>query len=223
MWNETNNRLTKKFSFTDFDEAIEFIGQVAQVARQLNHHPTIINTYNTVELQLSTHDAGDTVTDKDRALAEQIDAIQEDTSEESEELVKPNITKAKLFTDGGSRGNPGPSALGYAILDETDSIIHKEGEYLGITTNNQAEYRALKAGMEKALELGIRELEVFADSMLVINQVNGSWKMKNQELLPVYTDIKALTQKFERITFTHVPRAMNKLADGMVNECLDSQ
>ncbi len=222
MWKETNNKLTKKFSFDDFDQAIEFINQVAQIARELNHHPTIINTYNTVELQLSTHDAGDTVTDKDRVLAKRVDAIQKNTSPE-EKPVKPDITKAKLFTDGGSRGNPGPSALGYVILGENDSIIHEEGEYLGITTNNQAEYRALKTGLEKALELGIRELDVFADSMLVVNQVNGTWKMKNQELLPVYTAIKELVPKFDQITFTHVPRAMNKLADGMVNECLDSQ
>lgn len=218
MWQEKNNKLYQKFKFKDFDGAFEFIEKVAVCAKGLNHHPTIKNTYNVVELTLSTHDARGKVTDKDRHLAEAIDKIT------SVKATKPAaITKAKLFADGGSRGNPGPSALGYVILDMDDGIIKKEGIYLGITTNNQAEYRAVKAGLETAIKLGVKDLEVYLDSMLVVNQVNGEWKMKNADLLPIHTAIKALIPEFNHVTFSHVPRAMNKIADGMVNECLDSQ
>lgn len=217
MWQEKPKSLYQKFEFKDFDKAFEFIEKVAVHAKGLNHHPTITNTYNVVELELSSHDAGK-VTDKDRQLAEAIDKIA--AVEDPKQAV---LTKAKLFADGGSRGNPGPSALGYAILDMDDRIVKKEGIYIGITTNNQAEYRAVKAGLEDAIRLGVKDLEVYLDSMLVVNQVNGEWKMKNPELMPIYSAIKGLVPEFDKITFSHVPRALNKIADGMVNECLDSQ
>jgi ribonuclease HI len=142
-------------------------------------------------------------------------------------VVEPNeqklLTEAKLFTDGGSRGNPGPSAIGYVLLDMENNVVKKESAYLGVTTNNQAEYQALKAGLEDALNRGVKKLEVYLDSMLVVNQVNGTWKMKNQELVPHHQAIRQLVLRFETITFSHVPRAMNALADAMVNECLDKQ
>ncbi len=133
------------------------------------------------------------------------------------------LTEAKLFTDGGSRGNPGPSAIGYVLLDMEDNVVKKESAYLGVTTNNQAEYQALKAGLEDALNRGVKKLEAYLDSMLVVNQVNGTWKMKNQELVPHHQAIQQLVLRFEKVTFSHVPRAMNALADAMVNECLDKQ
>ena len=219
MWKETNNQLVQKFEFKDFDEAMEFIEKVATAARQRNHHPTIINNYNTVESKLSTHSAGDKVTDKDHQLAKNIELLLKAGTPEAPGKVK----RAKMFADGGSRGNPGPSALGYAILTMDDEIIKKEGIYLGVTTNNQAEYRALQAGLEEAIRLGVKELEVYMDSMLVVNQVNGLWKMKNIDLAPINAAIKAMIPSFEKISFSHVPRALNKIADAMVNECLDSQ
>lgn len=217
MWQEKNNSLYQKFKFKNFDEAFEFIEKVAVCAKGLNHHPAIKNTYNIVELELSTHDTGK-VTEKDRQLAETIDKISA-----VEEIKLSSVTKAKLYTDGGSRGNPGPSAIGYVVLDTQDKIIKKEGIYIGITTNNQAEYYALKAGLEDAIRLGVKELEVYMDSTLVVNQVKGEWKVKNQELVPINIAIRALIPEFDHITFSYVPRAMNALADSMVNECLDSQ
>ncbi len=130
---------------------------------------------------------------------------------------------AKLFADGGSRGNPGPSALGYVLLDMEDNVVKKQGSYLGITTNNQAEYQALLAGMKDALDHGVTDLHVYMDSLLVINQVRGIWKIKNADLLPHFTAIRELIPQFEHVSLSHVPRAMNKLADAMVNECLDAQ
>lgn len=141
----------------------------------------------------------------------------------SQDVHLDKITKAKLFADGGSRGNPGPSASGYAILDMEDNVVKKNGIYLGVTTNNQAEYRALLAGLEDALTIGITELHVYMDSLLVINQVRGIWKIKNADFLPIYDEIHSLLKQFDHVTLTHVPRALNKIADGMVNECLDAQ
>lgn len=133
------------------------------------------------------------------------------------------LVKAKLFADGGSRGNPGPSALGYAILDMEDNVVKKEGAYLGVTTNNQAEYQALEAGLKEALAMGIKDLHVYMDSLLVINQVQGIWKIKNLDFMPIYNSIHELLKQFDHVSLAHVPRALNKIADSAVNECLDAQ
>ena len=139
----------------------------------------------------------------------------------SEPQKKPNVVK--LFTDGGSRGNPGPSAIGYGIYDAEDNLLHKDSKYIGITTNNQAEYQGLKVGLEKCRSLNIPEVHVHMDSLLVVNQMKGVYKEKNRDLWPVHESLKALIAEFRKVTFTHVPRELNKLADSMVNECLDAQ
>jgi ribonuclease HI len=132
------------------------------------------------------------------------------------------IVKAKLYADGGSRGNPGPSASGYVLLDMNDKIIVENGLYLGVTTNNQAEYTALKIGLEEALKRGIQVLSVYLDSMLVVNQMKGIFKIKNHDLLAIHLSVKEHAQHFKKITYTHVPRELNKLADAMVNQVLDA-
>lgn len=133
------------------------------------------------------------------------------------------IKQIKLFGDGGSRGNPGHSAAGYVLLDMQDNVIKKSGVYLGITTNNQAEYQSLKYGLEEAYRLGAREVEVHMDSMLVVNQMKGIFKVKNRDLWPIHQAIKEQVQLFKKVTFTHVPREFNKLADGEVNSVLDAE
>lgn len=133
----------------------------------------------------------------------------------------PTIKEAKLYADGGSRGNPGPSASGFVILDMDDNIVVEDGIYLGVTTNNQAEYQALKVGLENAYKRGIRRLHIYMDSLLVINQMKGIFKVKNRDLWPIYESVKVLTRGFEQITFSHVPRELNKIADSMVNKLLD--
>ena len=222
MWLNKNNKLEKEFTFTTYKEALHFINQVGEIAEELRHHPTVINTYTRVRLELFTHDSGG-VTDKDFELAEKIDALfpksVEDHSPQHKEL---KLEKAKLYADGGSRGNPGPSAGGYVILDMDDNVVKKNGKYLGITTNNQAEYHSLKGGLEMAIELGIREIHVYMDSLLVVNQMKGIYKIKNRDLWPIHDAIKNLCTEFRTIYFTHVPRELNKLADAMVNETLDN-
>lgn len=150
-------------------------------------------------------------------------------SEKDKKNIKiPDVTSTtklveiKLFGDGGSRGNPGPSASGYVILDMQDNVIETNGEYLYITTNNQAEYHSLRLGLERAKQLGVQVVHVYMDSMLVINQMKGIFKVKNKELLSVYQIVKELTRNFKLVDFTHVPRELNKLADAEVNRILDA-
>jgi ribonuclease HI len=131
------------------------------------------------------------------------------------------LTEFRLYADGGSRGNPGPSASGFAIMNPDGQVVVKKGVYLGVTTNNQAEYQALKLGLEEALRMGTRDVQVYMDSLLVINQMLGIFKVKNRDLWPIHSAIKELTPKFKHISFTHVPRELNKIADAAVNEALD--
>lgn len=128
----------------------------------------------------------------------------------------------KLFADGGSRGNPGPSASGYVILNMDDTVVKKSGFYLGVTTNNQAEYLALKMGLEEVFRMQSEEVHVYLDSLLVINQMKGIFKVKNRDLWPIHESIKELASRFKHITYTHVPRELNKEADTVVNETLDA-
>jgi len=214
MWQEKDTYLEKQFSFESFELAIEFINSVSELAKRLNHHPKIINEYNKVWIELTTHSEGG-VTDKDRELAKEIDKLQNQPKKSGNKILK-------LYTDGGSRGNPGHSAIGYAIYDQSDELIKSEGKYIGVTTNNQAEYKALKTGLKEVERLGASDVEVFMDSLLVVNQLKGEYKVKNQDLAPIFNEVKELSSHFKSIIYTHVPRAINKVADSIVNEVLDS-
>ncbi len=133
-----------------------------------------------------------------------------------------DITHVIIYSDGGSRGNPGPSASGFVIMNARQDVIHQGGMYLGITTNNQAEYHGVRLGLEKALEMGAKTVDFRVDSMLVVNQLNGIYTIKNRELWPINERVKELTQKFDKVTFTHIKREFNQLADGMVNKILNA-
>jgi len=217
MWQETDKQLYREFKFKDFKEAFEFMEKVAKAAEAQNHHPEWTNEYNKVEVWLSTHSEGK-VTEKDRALAKAIDEIFD-----GQKPAAGGLNQAKLFTDGGSRGNPGPSAIAFVICKMDDTVVEKAGDYIGETTNNQAEYQALKAGLKRAQELGVKKLIVNLDSELVVKQINGQYKIKNHELLPHYNDVKQLAGQFDEVTFQHVPRALNAAADKEVNRILDQQ
>ena len=131
-------------------------------------------------------------------------------------------TEVKLYADGGSRGNPGPSAGGFVLLTMDDQVIKESSKYLGITTNNQAEYHALKGGLELCLKEHVKIVHVFMDSLLVVNQLKGIFKVKNRELWSINEAVKNLCLQFEHVNFTHVPRELNRLADAEVNKALDA-
>lgn len=134
---------------------------------------------------------------------------------------RAELETIRLFVDGGSRGNPGPSAAGFVIFDKKGKIVKKQSSYLGITTNNQAEYQALKAGLESALEIGAQKVLVHMDSLLVVNQMKGLFKVRNRDLWPIHESAKQLAALFKNVTFSHIPRELNHEADAMVNEELD--
>jgi ribonuclease HI len=130
--------------------------------------------------------------------------------------------KARLSTDGGSRGNPGPAAYGYVLEAEDGTVLDARGEAIGTATNNVAEYSGLIAGLESALERGVEEVEVVSDSELLVKQMRGEYKVKNETLRELVDEAEALERRLKRVTYTAVRREHNELADRLVNEALDS-
>jgi len=140
--------------------------------------------------------------------------------------IDENITtngELTIFSDGGSRGNPGPSASGFVILNEDGEVMEEGGEYLGITTNNQAEYHAVRIGLVAAKKYKPSKISYKIDSLLVVNQMNGKFKIKNKDLWPIHEEIKRLAKEIGNVSYSHVPREQNELADAKVNEVLDSR
>jgi ribonuclease H / adenosylcobalamin/alpha-ribazole phosphatase len=130
--------------------------------------------------------------------------------------------KATLSTDGGARGNPGPAAYGFVLETEDGTVLAAEGEAIGVATNNVAEYRALVAGLERAADLGVDEVEVVSDSELLVKQMRGEYKVKNEALRALSLEAARLARQVGRVTYTAVRREHNELADRLVNEALDA-
>jgi ribonuclease H / adenosylcobalamin/alpha-ribazole phosphatase len=130
--------------------------------------------------------------------------------------------KARLFTDGGARGNPGPAAAAYVLEAEDGTVLDARGETIGIATNNVAEYRALVAGLAKAADVGVDDLEIVSDSELLVRQMSGEYRVKNQALIELSLEAARLARKIGRVRYTSVLRAENELADRLVNEALDA-
>jgi ribonuclease HI len=129
--------------------------------------------------------------------------------------------RARLFTDGGARGNPGPAAAAYVLEAENGAVLAAYGEAIGVATNNVAEYRALVAGLARAAELGVDELEVVSDSELLVKQMRGEYRVKNAALRELSVEAGRLARRIGSVTYTAVRREHNELADRLVNEALD--
>lgn len=133
-----------------------------------------------------------------------------------------NIDKKMcVYTDGGARGNPGPAALGVAFFNISGDLIAKFGKFLGSQTNNYAEYSAIIFALEQAKKMHIDELLCYLDSELVVRQLKGQYRVKNKGLQPLFRKVQMLAQDFKEISFEHVPRAKNKVADAVLNQVLD--
>jgi len=132
------------------------------------------------------------------------------------------MSNATLHFDGGSRGNPGPAAAAAVLSDGQGVVLAECSEYLGEATNNVAEYTGLIIGLKKALELGLKRLDIYGDSELIIKQIKGEYRVKNPGMKPLYQEATALLTKFEW-QITHVLRAENKEADSLVNLTLDQE
>jgi probable phosphoglycerate mutase len=131
--------------------------------------------------------------------------------------------KARLFTDGGARGNPGPAAYGFVLEAEDGTLLASQGEAIGVATNNVAEYSGLIAGLRKAVELNVSELEVVSDSELMVKQMRGEYKVNNEALRELSLEAGRIARQLGAVEYRHVKRAHNELADRLVNEALDAQ
>ena len=129
--------------------------------------------------------------------------------------------KLNAHTDGASRGNPGPAAIG-CVIGEDGSVLEKFGRTIGKTTNNIAEYKACLAALERMSELHATKVEIFSDSELLVRQINGEYRVKNPGLKPLYGQVMAILRTFETWRVTHVPRSMNAEADRLANKALDN-
>ena len=137
------------------------------------------------------------------------------------EQVAPESDTATVYTDGASRGNPGPSGIGYYIIGADGRELKRGGEFLGMSNSRLAEYYGLKEGIEQAIELGLKRVSFISDNLMMVNQMNGVYKVKNQDLMQVYFDVLELLKNLESYSFTHVPRSQNKEADEEANRVID--
>ena len=132
-------------------------------------------------------------------------------------------SRLKLFSDGAARGNPGPAGAGAVLMDAEGRVVARLGRFLGVQTNNYAEYMGLLLGLKHARNLGVKELEVLADSELLIRQLQGRYQVKSPTLRPLYEEATALLEQIPRVKLTHVPREKNKAADEMSNRAIDER
>ncbi len=132
------------------------------------------------------------------------------------------MTQVEIFIDGGARGNPGPAACGVALLRDGEVVLER-GKYLGEATNNVAEYEGLLLGLELAAQLGANEVRINSDSELLVRQIEGRYRVKAAHLKPLYRKAKKMLDQFSAYFINHVPREMNKIADGLANRAMDEQ
>lgn len=137
--------------------------------------------------------------------------------------VSPRNTanSATVHVDGASRGNPGPSGIGYCIYDSSGKVLEQGGEFIGFASSRVAEYYAMKKGVERALALGLKTARFVSDSLMVVNQLNGIFSVKNKDTLGIYQDIRQMLDEFDSVSFTHAPRSSNVIADNEANKAID--
>lgn len=134
---------------------------------------------------------------------------------------RDTANSATIYVDGASRGNPGPAGIGFCVYDSNGQIIEQGGEFIGFATSRIAEYYAIRKGIDKALELNYKSARFVSDSLMVINQLNGIFSIKNRDILPIYQDIQEKLKNFEAVAFQHIPRSQNSLADKEANAAID--
>ena len=147
--------------------------------------------------------------------------IEEGKSVSGRAVSRDTANAVIINVDGASHGNPGPSGIGYCIHDNTGKIIERGGEFIGFATSRLAEYCAMRKGIERAIELGYKTVRFISDSLMVVNQLNGIFHVKNQDIIPIYNNIQQKLAEFEAVSFTHVPRSENAIADHEANQAID--
>lgn len=127
----------------------------------------------------------------------------------------------QAYIDGGARGNPGPAGYGVLIQDESENVIHEEARFIGVQTNNYAEYRALIYALQYAVDNGVESFRVYSDSELLVRQINGQYKVKAPNLKPVFAEASSLVARIPNFRISHIPRRKNHLADKLANKAMD--
>lgn len=150
-----------------------------------------------------------------------ITTLEIEVRDETHSHYKEVANSATVYVDGASRGNPGPSGIGYHIVGENGAVLACGGEFIGFATSRVAEYYAMKAGIEKAIELGLRSVRIVADNLMMVNQMKGIYKVKNRDLLAIYDDIQGLLKNFDACAFVHVMREQNQQADAQANRAIE--
>ena len=135
---------------------------------------------------------------------------------------RDTANSAMIYVDGASRGNPGPSGIGYQIIDTDGKVLEQGGEFIGFATSRVAEYYAMKNGIEHAIRLGLKSARFFSDSLMVVNQLNGIFSIKNPDIISIYNNIQKLLENFDSVSFTHLSRADNVVADSEANSAIDA-
>ena len=151
----------------------------------------------------------------------QLEIGKNDSNKNIKSDIRDAMNGATVFVDGASRGNPGPAGIGYYILGENGQVLRRGGEFVGFATSRVAEYYALKEGCEQAIELGLKTVRFVSDNLMMVNQMNGVFKLKNVDLFNIYDDIQKLLQNFEAVAFVHVKRVQNSEADKEANLAID--
>lgn len=215
--------LVDVISYIDKDDRdIQYAVITYSVLISKGHHDIVLSdNYDNFVWQSSKNSQQNTLTDLTELILGIMHQSELTDVDVADIVVNDSTNNAIIYTDGGSRGNPGPSASGYVIMNKDNKVVDSGGEYLGITTNNQAEYQAVRLALERAADIGYETIEFNLDSMLVVNQIKGVYSVKNRDLWPVNERIHELIKKFKKVTFRHVPRELNQLADSEVNKVLD--
>ena len=136
-------------------------------------------------------------------------------------MARDAANGATVYVDGGSKGNPGPAAIGYYIVSEDGKVLKRGGDFIGFATSRVAEYYAIKEGCEQAIELGLKRVRFISDNLMMVNQLRGIYRVKNKDLLPIYNDVMNYLRKFEAVAFIHVKRESNREADAEANKALE--
>ncbi len=170
------------------------------------------------ELESSMNDSK---VERERKRAQR--AAEAEKAREEERLAEERIPRTRLYTDGAARGNPGPAGAGAVIVSPEGHIVAKVGKFLGDNTNNYAEYMGLILGLKRARAMGIKELEILADSELLVKQLNGEYQVKAANLKPLHDEARALLGAFPSVEVRHIPREQNSAADEMSNRAIDER
>ncbi len=159
--------------------------------------------------------------ERDRRKAERAVQAERERAEVAQAEARP--VRTRLFTDGAARGNPGPAGAGAVIVNADGHIVAQVGKFLGDSTNNVAEYMGLILGLKRAKAMGIKELDVLADSELMVKQLSGEYAVKAEHLKPLHLEAEALLKGFADVTVRHIPREENSAADAMSNRAIDER